>query len=120
MSLDAWRCPNGHLHTPHHTKCRECGEPMDDRVDLTDRQATVISWTVSRSTPPGVRDPNPLAIVEFEVDGETVSMLGGLTTDDITSGDVVVPVYVEELRDPSKGIRHADSQRWDGYRFEPR
>jgi uncharacterized OB-fold protein len=88
-------------------------------VDLTDRTATVVTWTVSTATPPGVRQPNPLAIVEFDVDGQAVRAISGLTTDEVETGERVRPVYVGELRDPDAGIRAAESQDWDGYRFEP-
>jgi uncharacterized OB-fold protein len=119
MSLEAHRCANGHLTTPGHPRCPECGEPQEESVDLTDRTARVVTWTVSTATPPGVRQPNPLAIVEFDVDGEPVRAIGGLTTAEIETGDEVRPVYVDELRDPEAGIRVAESQEWDGYRFEP-
>lgn len=119
MSLDAWRCPGGHLMFPRHPRCRDCGEPPVERVDLADREGEVVTWTVSYATPPGVRQPNPLAIVRFEVDGEAVQALGGLTTDEVESGDRVRPVAVEELRDPDAGIRTAAAQSWSGYRFEP-
>lgn len=119
MSLEAHRCPNGHLTYPGHPRCPDCGRAQTETVDLTDRTATVVTWTVSAATPPGVRQPNPLAIVEFEVDGQAVRAIGGLTTDAVATGDAVRPVYVETLRDPDAGIRAADSQAWDGYRFEP-
>ena len=119
MSLEAHRCPNGHLTYPGHPRCPDCGEPQEETVDLTDRTATVVTWTTSTATPPGVRQPNPLAIVEFDVDGTPVRAIGGLTTDDVETGDAVRPVHVEALRDPEAGIRAAASQAWDGYRFEP-
>ena len=119
MSLEAGRCPNGHLSYPIHPRCPDCGAPQDGTVDLADRTATVVTWTVSTATPPGVRQPNPLAIVEFDVDGEPVRAIGGLTTDEVETGDAVRPVHVEELRDPEAGIRAVESQAWDGYRFEP-
>lgn len=119
MSLEAHRCANGHLTYPAHHRCPECGEPQVASVKLADRTARVVTWTVSAATPPGVRQPNPLAIVEFEVDGQAVRAIGGLTTDDIETGETVRPVYIEELRDPDAGIRAAESQEWDGYRFEP-
>ncbi|MFB6362160.1 MAG: Zn-ribbon domain-containing OB-fold protein [Halobacteriales archaeon] len=119
MSLQAYRCPNGHVSYPGHPRCPDCGSPQEDTIDLSDRTATVVTWTVSTATPPGVRQPNPLAIVEFEADGAEVRAIGGLTTENISTGDEVRPVFVEELRDPAAGIRAADSQDWDGYRFEP-
>jgi len=120
MSLDAHRCPNGHLSYPGHYRCPECGEQQEETIDLTDRTGEVVTWTTSHATPPGVREPNTLAFVEFTVDGESVRALGQVTTDDVETGDEVVPVHVDELRDPDVGLRSGESaQTWDGYRFEP-
>ncbi len=119
MPLNAHRCPNGHLTCPAHELCPECGEPQDGTVDLSGRTARVVTWTTATATPPGVRAPNPLAIVAFDVDGETVRAIGQLTTDEVKTGDEVRPAYTEELRDPEAGIRDPDSHAWDGYRFEP-
>ncbi|WP_280536185.1 hypothetical protein [Halopenitus sp. POP-27] len=93
-------------------------------VDLREYDATVVTWTKSTATPPGVRAPNTLAIVEFdlgtEYDGPPVRAIGQVVEDtDVAVGDPVTPVYVEELRDPDAGIREPDSQDWDGFRFEP-
>ena len=119
MTLEAHRCPNGHLTYPGHEICPECGEPQDETVDLTDETAEVVTWTTSTATPPGVRQPNSLAIVEFSVGGESVRAIGQLTEDtEVDIGDEVRPVYAEELRDPDAGIREKESQEWDGYRFE--
>jgi uncharacterized OB-fold protein len=117
--FEAHRCPNGHVTYPGHTRCPECGKPQSETVDLADRTAEVVTWTTSTATPPGVREPNHLAIVAFDVAGETVRAIGQVTTDDVAVGDEVEPVYVEELREPGAGIRHPDSQDWDGFRFEP-
>jgi uncharacterized OB-fold protein len=124
MSFDAHRCPNGHVTHPGHTLCPECGERQTDRIDLSDRTGEVVTWTTSAATPPGVREPNTLAIVEFDVSDasggdDTVRAIGGVTTDDVETGDEVEPVYVERLRDPEAGIREPESQAWDGYRFDP-
>jgi len=78
-----------------------------------------VTWTTSTATPPGVREPNHLGIVEFHVDGESVRAIGQLTTDEIEIGDTVEPLYVPALRDPDAGIRDSESQSWDGYRFRP-
>ena len=132
--FEAHRCPSGHLTYPGHTLCPECGEEQTETVDLSGRTATVVTWTTSHSTPPGVREPNHLGIVAFDVseaspdasgsrtesgDGASVRALVQFTTGDVETGDTVRPVYVEELREPGAGIRHPDSQSWDGYRFEP-
>jgi uncharacterized OB-fold protein len=119
-TLAAHRCPTGHLSYPGHRLCPECGEHQDETIDLTDRTAEVVTWTTSTATPPGVREPNTLAFVEFEVDGESVRVLGQVTSDDVETGDEVRPVYVEELREPGVGLKPVDAdQEWDGYRFEP-
>ena len=118
-SFEAHRCPNGHLTYPAHPLCPECGEKQIETVDLADRTAEVLTWTSSTATPPGVRVPNHLAIVEFEVGGQPVRAIGQLTTDEVEIGDEVRPVYTEQLREPGAGIREPDSQRWDGFRFEP-
>jgi len=114
----AHRCPNGHVTVPGHTVCPTCGKDQTETVDLTGATGEVVTWTESHATPPGVRQPNTVAIVEFAVEGTSVRAIGG-TTDDVATGDHVRPVYVPELRDPGAGIRHPDSQSWDGFRFEP-
>jgi uncharacterized OB-fold protein len=93
-------------------------------VDLAEHEAEVVTWTEATATPPGVRAPNTLAIVEFDLDldddAPPVRAIGQVTEDaDVEIGDTVVPVYAEELRDPDAGIREPDSQEWDGFRFEP-
>jgi len=119
MSFDAYRCPNGHVTYPSHTRCPECGEEQVESVDLSGETAEVVTWTKSTATPPGVREPNTLAIVEFDLEDDSVRALGQATTDDIETGDEVEPVYVDEVREPGAGIREPDSQEWDGYRFDP-
>jgi uncharacterized OB-fold protein len=121
MSLEAGKCPNGHVSYPTHPRCPECGEKQSETVDFSAERGEVVTWTTSTATPPGVREPNTLAIVEFEVDGEVVRALGQATTEDIETGDVVEPVYVEELRDPDVGLKsgNPESTDWDGYRWDP-
>ncbi|AKH97825.1 Zn-ribbon domain-containing OB-fold protein [Halanaeroarchaeum sulfurireducens] len=119
MSLDAVRCENGHVFYPDHARCPTCGAETTGTVDLSDRTGTVATWTESQASPPGVREPNALAVVEFTVEDEIVRVIGQLTDADVETGDEVEPIYVSELRDPGPGIRAADSQEWDGYRFEP-
>ncbi|MFC6991515.1 Zn-ribbon domain-containing OB-fold protein [Haladaptatus sp. GCM10025707] len=118
MSMDAFRCVNGHVTYPQHPRCPECGEKQEETIDLAEKTATVVTWTTSTATPPGVTAPNTLAIVEFDVDGQPVRAIGQATTDEIDIGDEVRPVYVEQLREPGAGIREPESQEWDGYRFE--
>ncbi len=126
MTLEAGICPNGHVSYPTHPRCPDCGEPQDERVDLSEERAEVVTWTKSTATPPGVREPNTLAIVEFDVshlnlEDTFVRALGQVTTEDVETGDVVEPVYVEELRDPDVGLKsgNPESQDWDGYRWDP-
>ncbi len=87
-------------------------------VDLSEHTAQVVTWTESTATPPGVREPNTLAIVAFEIGGNTVRAIGQ-TTDDVEIGQTVTPVYAAELRDPEAGVREPASQEWDGFRFRP-
>ncbi|WP_135822594.1 Zn-ribbon domain-containing OB-fold protein [Halostella litorea] len=119
MSFDAHRCPNGHVTYPGHTVCPECGEEQTETVDLSDETGEVVTWTKSTATPPGVREPNTLAIVEFDVADASVRALGQVTTDEVETGDAVEPVHVDELRNPDAGIRERESQAWDGFRFDP-
>jgi uncharacterized OB-fold protein len=88
-------------------------------VELTHRVGEILTWTTVSATPPGVREPNTLALVEFTVDDRSVRILGGTTTDEVSRGDRVRPAHVAQLRDPAVCIRENASQRWDGWRFEP-
>jgi uncharacterized OB-fold protein len=117
-ALEATRYADGTLSYPGHDRSREGAEPVET-VDLADRTATILTWTSSTATPPGVREPNHIAVVSFTVDGEEVRAIGQLTTDDVAIGDEVRPVYVEGLRDPGAGIREPESQEWGGFRFDP-
>lgn len=119
MTLEAARCQNGHVTYPPHQRCPTCGEPQVERLDLANETAEIITWTNSTATPPGVREPNPLAIVEFTVEDTAVRAIGQLTTAAVEIGDTVLPTPVDELRNPDAGIREPSSHAWDGYRFEP-
>lgn len=116
--LEAARYPDGSVTYPAHP-VGPGGEAPVGTVELQDRTARIVTWTTATAPPPGVREPNHLAIVEFDVDGQAVRMLAGLTTGDVAIGDAVEPVYVPELRDPEAGIREPASQSWDGFRFAP-
>ena len=118
MSMDAFRYEDGSISYPGHPIGPDGSDPVDT-VDLSEYTAEVVTWTTSTATPPGVRAPNTLAIVEFDVEGEPVRAIGQVTTDEIGIGDAVRPVHVEELREPGVGIREPASHEWDGYRFEP-
>ncbi|ELY44209.1 PhlB family protein [Natronorubrum bangense] len=134
MTMDAYKYEDGSISYPGHPRGPGGSEPVET-IDLSEYTAEVITWTKSTATPPGVREPNTLAIVEFDVseasddasssrtqsgdDSESVRAIVQLTTDDVETGDEVEPVYVEELREPGAGIREPESQDWDGYRFDP-
>ena len=119
MTMDAYRYEDGLISYPGHPRGRDGSAPTET-IDLSEYTGEVLTWTTSTATPPGVREPNTLAIVEFDVDGESVRALGQTTTDEIEIGTTVTPVYVEELREAGVGLKDADGpQEWDGYRFEP-
>ena len=131
MTMEATRYDDGTISYPGHPRSRNGAEPVGT-IDLSEHTAEVVTWTTSTATPPGVREPNHLAIVEFDVgealkaseddsadDGEeSVRALVQLADGDVETGDEVEPVYTEELREPGAGIREPESQDWDGYRFE--
>jgi len=124
MSFDAHVCENGHVTYPGHTLCPDCGAKQTDTLDLSGRIGEVVTWTKSTATPPGVRAPNTIAIVQFDLSeadltDDHVRAVGQVTTEEVETGDAVEPVYVEELRDPEAGIKVPESQDWDGYRFDP-
>lgn len=116
--VTAIRYADGTVSFPAHARGLGGGDPVE-RIDLRDRRGTIVTWTTSMATPPGVRAPNHLAIVEFSLGEDSVRMIGQVTTDAIRTGDLVELEYVPELRDPELAVRVADSQRWDGYRFSP-
>ena len=72
------------------------GAERTGTVDLREHAARVITWTTSTATPPGVRQPNTLAIVEFEMGGDydgppvraigQVADRGGTAADDSLDG----------------------------------
>ncbi|WP_222919238.1 nucleic acid-binding protein [Natrinema sp. SYSU A 869] len=133
MTMEATRYDDGSISYPGHPRGPGGSEPVET-IDLSKYTAEIVTWTTSTATPPGVREPNHLAIVEFDVseaqralegqtesDGERepVRAIGQLTTGDVETGDEVRPVSVDELREPGAGIREPESQEWDGYRLEP-
>jgi hypothetical protein len=117
-TMDAARYADGSITYPVHPVGPDGSEPVET-VDLSEYTAEVVTWTTSHATPPGVRQPNHLAIVEFDVEGTPVRAIGQLTTGGVETGDTVRPVYAAELREPGVGIRDPESQAWDGFRFEP-
>lgn len=132
--MEAATYPDGTILYPPHPLGPDGQEPVGT-VDLSEYTATLITWTTSTATPPGVRQPNHIGIVEFDIseastdaagsrtessdEGETVRAVGQLTTSEVEIGQAVEPVYAEELREPGAGIREPNSQSWDGYRFAP-
>jgi Predicted nucleic-acid-binding protein containing a Zn-ribbon len=116
--MEAAQYPDGTILYPAHPYGPNGNEPVAT-VDLSEHQAVVVTWTTSTATPPGVREPNHLAIVEFDIDGEPVRAIGQLTTGNVDIGQPVEPVYANELREPEAGIREPESQAWDGYQFAP-
>jgi len=116
--LVAYRYEDGSLACPGHPRGPAGDEPVEE-IDLSEYTGEVVTFTVARATPPGVRAPNPVAIVEFTIGEEAVRAIGQLTTETVSIGDTVMPVYTEQLRDPEQSLREPASQDWNGYRFEP-
>ena len=129
-TFEAAEYVDGTVSYPPHT-VGPSGAERVGTVDLREREGRVVTWTTSTATPPGVREPNTLAIVEFDVgegyDGPPVRALGQVAERDgaddeqygVGIGDRVEPVYADELREPGAGIREPESQDWDGFRFRP-
>ncbi|RLM70412.1 Zn-ribbon domain-containing OB-fold protein [Halorubrum sp. Atlit-26R] len=129
-SFEAAEYADGTVTYPPHTVGPNGAERVGT-VDLRQYEGRVVTWTTSTATPPGVREPNTLAIVEFEMgdgyDGPPVRALGQIAERedgsgeafDVEIGDRVEPVYADELREPGAGIREPESQDWDGFRFRP-
>ncbi|MGQ3329014.1 hypothetical protein [Halorubrum sp. FL23] len=129
-AFEAAEYTDGTVTYPPHTVSPNGAERVGT-VDLREYEGHVLTWTTSTATPPGVREPNTLAIVEFELgdeyDGPAVRALGQIAgredgsgeTFDVDIGDRVQPVYAGELREPGAGIREPESQAWDGFRFRP-
>ena len=132
-TFEAAEYADGTVTYPPHTVSPNGAERVGT-VDLRKYEARVVTWTTSTATPPGVREPNTLAIVEFDMgdgyDGPPVRALGQIAEReggdgaggdrfDVDIGDRVEPVYADELREPGAGIREPESQDWDGFRFRP-
>ncbi|TKX77747.1 hypothetical protein EXE53_24945 [Halorubrum sp. SD626R] len=136
-TFEAAEYADGSVTYPPHTVSPN-GADRTGSIDLREYEARVVTWTTSTATPPGVREPNTLAIVEFEMgdgyDGPPVRALGQVADRDgsgdgsedgdgeqfgVEIGDRVEPVYADEIREPGAGIREPDSQEWDGFRFRP-
>ena len=78
-TFEAAEYADGTVTHPPHTVGPNGAERVGT-VDLSEREGRVVTWTTSTATPPGVREPNTLAIVEFEMgdgyDGPPVRALG--------------------------------------------
>jgi len=95
------------------TACVDCGEAWAyDRVrcpscggrDFESRtlgEGELVATTVSRVTPPGVREPNPLGVARF---GD-MQVTAQLADDDLEAGDEVALAGDHELREGERGPR---------------
>ena len=95
------------------TACADCGEAWAyDRVrcpscggrEFEDQPlgtGELVATTVSRVTPPGVREPNTLGIARF---GD-VQLTAQLAAEDLTVGDDVVLAGDYPLREGTRGPR---------------
>ncbi|MDR9411707.1 MAG: OB-fold domain-containing protein [Haloferacaceae archaeon] len=95
------------------------GDAATGEVSLADAVGTVETWTRSTAPPPGVRAPNLLAIVSFDVTGGPVRMIGQVDAEAIAIGDRVRLGPPTELRDPAAALRPAAVQSYTGHRFVP-
>jgi hypothetical protein len=95
------------------------GHASRGEVSLLGVEGTVETWTRSTATPPGVRAPNLLAIVAFDVTGGPIRMLGQVEADSIAIGDRVRLGPVTQLRDPARALRPVAVQSYTGHRFVP-
>lgn len=80
-------------------RCPNCGGESFETVELGEGE--LVSTTVSRVTPPGVREPNPLGIARF---GD-VAVTAQLVDEELSAGDDVVLAGDYELRDGHRGPR---------------
>ena len=83
-AMRAARYADGSITYPPHPVGPDGSEPVEF-VDLSEYTATIVTWTTNTAPPPGVREPNHLAIVAFDVDGESVRALGQLTTGEVAA-----------------------------------
>ena len=95
------------------------GAASTGEVVLTGIAGIVETWTVSTATPPGVRAPNLLAIVSFDVDGGPIRMIGQVEAAAIAIGDRVRLGPPTQLRDPERALRPQGVQSYVGHRFVP-
>ena len=117
--LNVHKCSNGHLCYPKHSVCPKCGVLMGNKtVSLSELKGTVVTWTKSTVPPPGVRSPNILAIVEYHIEGQSITLLGGIEDESVNIGDAVKATYVSNLRDTEYCQRDKESQTWSGHRFK--
>ncbi|MFC3959169.1 Zn-ribbon domain-containing OB-fold protein [Halovivax cerinus] len=79
-------------------RCPACGAADADTYELG--TGSVLATTTVHATPPGVRQPNPLAIVAFE----HVSLVAQLADETIETGDAVTFGDEAVLRDGDEPI----------------
>ena len=118
MAYTAARYADGSAGYPAHPIGPD-GVASAGEVALTGQEGTVETWTESTATPPGVRAPNLLAIVAFEVDGGPVRMIGQVDAATIAIGDRVRLGPPSQLRDPDRALRPEAVQSYAGHRFVP-
>ena len=80
-------------------RCPNCGGEEFESVELG--AGELVATTVSRVTPPGVREPNPLGIARF---GD-VALTAQLVDEELDAGDEVVLAGDYQLRDGHRGPR---------------
>jgi len=81
-------------------RCRVCGSESFRAVALGTGE--LVATTVSRVTPPGVREPNPLGVARF---ANGVQVTAQLADEDLTVGNRVVLARDYELRHGTRGPR---------------
>jgi uncharacterized OB-fold protein len=81
-------------------RCPNCGGEQVRETHLGEGE--LVAVTVSRVTPPGVREPNHLGVARFE-DG--VQITAQLACEPLAVGDSVVLAGDYELRDETRGPR---------------
>lgn len=99
-TVDAMECTTcGAASAYDRVRCRDCGGDEFRAVELGEGE--LVSTTVSRVSPPDVREPNPLGIARF---GD-VALTAQLADDGLSAGDAVVLAGDYELRDGTRGPR---------------
>ena len=99
--MTATACRNcGEAWAYDRARCPNCGGSDFEARDLG--RGKLLATTVSRVTPPGVREPNHLGIARFG-DIQLTAQLAGAA--DLDAGDDVVLAGDYELREGTRGPR---------------